>query len=158
MAKQKQATGQITFRCPVAVHEELLEIARILGLDVNGLLNQLVNEIRPSYLAKAKKLAAEQAQARMALDQTEIHAENPLVRQLVALGRKTSEKKRTQALIRFAVKNRKPDDPPVVPTVQFALELLKREKEAHEIQAAYEQMQRELIDLRDETRLDRLQD
>jgi hypothetical protein len=71
MKKKAPYLGHITFRTRPEVHRELLDIARHLGLDLSGLLNQMIQESLPSYLRRATTIAEEQAEAR---SQFELHA------------------------------------------------------------------------------------
>jgi hypothetical protein len=60
--------GQITFRLPPQVHQELLDIARHLNLDLTSLLNLMLGEARPTFLERATEIARRQAQAKKDLE------------------------------------------------------------------------------------------
>ena len=49
MAKPKRATGQVTVRCGVAIHEDLLQIAALLGIDLNALMNEIIRTALPEF-------------------------------------------------------------------------------------------------------------
>src|SRR5437764_7965864 len=112
MGKSRQATGQITLRCPVEVHEELLEIAGHLGIDLTALLNQMINDCRPAYLERARRIAEDHRRARAELDRA-TWGKHPLVQQMLESGRALSGKKRLRAVTEVAVRHRRDGDPPV---------------------------------------------
>ncbi len=52
MAKKKRA-GQITLRVAPEVREKLARIAEVLGVDMNGLLNQIIRLALPAFEIEA---------------------------------------------------------------------------------------------------------
>src|SRR4051794_17211041 len=124
MARPKKATGQLTFRCEVERHEELLQLAAYLGVDMNSLLNLLVKESLPKYLREAQRVEEEYRRARDALDELSIPTDEPVVRQMILEARKVPAERRMPVLHDAASRYRRPGDPPVEETVQYALRLL----------------------------------
>src|SRR5262249_3239377 len=89
MAKKKPLLGQITFRVPSGVHEDLLEVARVLNLDLTARLNQMIAEAMPETLRRASELVKRQRAAREDFDSLALpKAEGPLVLLAVEEGRK----------------------------------------------------------------------
>lgn len=135
MAKTKKpASGHISFRLPLELHEQLLEIASHLGIDLSGLLNLMIQEVVPGYLDKARKIAEKGAKARQALNEISLHTEHPLVRRLVVAGRAKNRMRRREEVIDLAINERKPEDPPLKKVVQYALSLLAQEEADRELE------------------------
>lgn len=49
----EKASGRISLRIPVELHAELGALSQLLGVDVNSLVNLMVRDGLPNYLAKA---------------------------------------------------------------------------------------------------------
>ena len=65
MAKRrKPRLGQLSVRVPVEAHQQLLDVAAVLGSDVSGLVNQIIAEGLPPFVTKATELARRQKAAR----------------------------------------------------------------------------------------------
>jgi hypothetical protein len=57
MAKKREPLlGHVTFRLPEEEHRELLEIARMLGTDLSGLIKQMLAEAKPIFEERAEKV------------------------------------------------------------------------------------------------------
>jgi hypothetical protein len=121
-----KATSQITFRLPSETHSELLEVCGHLGIDMTALLNQIVAESLPGYLDRAREKALRHRQSRAALDEVAVTGEHPLVRELVAFGRRTKAPPNLDKIIEHALLHHKSGDPPVESVVRVALDIVSR--------------------------------
>ncbi len=134
MARPKKATGQITFRCPVGTHEELLEIATVLGVDLNAVLSMMVKQSLPSFRRRARELAqAHAAQARLGSEEVAVPTEEAVVRQMILAARQAPAGQRLEVLRDYAKRFGGPEDPPPDSTVLFALELMDRAAALHQL-------------------------
>jgi len=132
MAKAKRASGQITFRCPVEQHEELLELATIMGVDLNALLNMMLKQSLPSFRKKAKRQAAVHlAHSRLGSDEVAIPTEEPVIRQMIFAARQAPVRDRLQILKDYAQRFSEPGDPSSLETVNYAVELMERATALH---------------------------
>jgi len=132
MARSKRASGQITFRCPVEQHVELLELATILGVDLNALLNMMVKQSLPSFRKKAKKQAAEHLyHARLGSNEVAIPTEEAVIRQMILAARQAPVQDRLQILRDYADRFSEPGDPSGLETVDYAVELMERATALH---------------------------
>src|SRR4051812_11584370 len=112
MAKLKKASGQITFRCPVDMHQDLLEIATVLGVDLNGLLSMMLKKALPSFRKQAKERArAHLNLGRLGTDEVAIPTEEPVVRQMILAARQAPASQRLDVMEDFAKRFSGPDDP-----------------------------------------------
>jgi post-segregation antitoxin (ccd killing protein) len=94
--KRTRPLGQITFRLEEAVHKELLESARILGLDMSGLINQMLAEARAAFVKKVAEAVQKQKERGEVWDALWIWAQvppggEPLVRAAMEAGRRVED-------------------------------------------------------------------
>jgi hypothetical protein len=88
--------GQLTFRMPPEVHQELLYIARAMGLDLSGLLNAMLNEIRPVFLDRATAMFRSLAESQRMFNELALPLIPPdpgLLFQAVEAGRQVHDEK-----------------------------------------------------------------
>jgi hypothetical protein len=137
--KRFKPKGHISFRLPPERHEELLEVAEHLGIDLTSLLNQIIVEVLPSYLDRARELTEERLKARAALDEVVLTAEHPRVRDLIRVGKPLSEHERLLPVLELALRHRQPGDPPLERTVFTALNRLQEEDRLMTIRNAIEE-------------------
>src|SRR4051794_16538318 len=121
MAKPKRATGQLTFRCGVERHEELLRLAAYLAIDMNALLNMLVKQSLPDVLRRAQQVEQAYQAARHALDAIPVPTDESSIIQIILEAREPPSEKRMGVLPDAARRYKQPGDPPVEETVQYAL-------------------------------------
>lgn len=64
-----QTSGRVTLRMPPELHAELVRIAKALGIDTTGLINMMIRDSLPIYMAKANlnRLTMEYAEGRVDL-------------------------------------------------------------------------------------------
>jgi hypothetical protein len=134
MARPKRATGQITFRCSVELHQELLEIATVLGVDLNAVLNMMLKETLPEYRQRAQEQAHQHLQSsRTFAEEVAIPTEDPVVRQLILAARQAPANRRPEVLQDCAERFSGPTDPPPRETVFFALKLKDKAVALHQL-------------------------
>jgi hypothetical protein len=153
MAKAKKPLlGQITFRLPIDVHQELLNIAAPLGLDLSALLNQMLAEIRPAFLQRATEVAQRQAAARRLFEELALPpARGPLVSVAMDAGRPHQGEERMDAMIKAVAPARKPGDPLLGAILAAALEGLEKEQEKQQMEEAIRRWEADAVgDLGDE--------
>src|SRR5665213_4105246 len=98
---KKPQLGQITFRLSPEVHQELIDVARHLGVDLTGLINQMLAESRPAFLRRATELAKQQEEARKEFEKIAFSLpalSGPLLQLAMDVGRPLSEKERFDAM------------------------------------------------------------
>ena len=104
----------------------LLEVAACLGIDLSGLLNQIVAESLPAYLERASQVMERRQKARAALSQVALNADHPRVLELIRVAESVPDPERLPQMIQVALESRNRGDPPVEEIVQAAL------KQVHE--------------------------
>ena len=124
MAKPKRATGQVTVRCGVAIHEDLLQIAALLGIDLNALMNEIVRTALPEFWERAKKVNDRLLAARLTGADMAIPTEELLLKQVILEARKRPDELRMPVLYDAARRYSSPSDPPVEDTVGIAIEIM----------------------------------
>jgi hypothetical protein len=152
MAKgRKPRLGQLSVRVPVEVHQQLLDIAAVLGTDVSAVVNQLIAEGLPSLHTKATELAKRQKAAREDFQAvTYTLPDTPggeyLVKLAMDAGRPIeSQEKQWEAMVSTVMTNMpQASKATVVSLVISALEELRREEEQRQVEQAVEQMMGEL--------------
>ena len=124
MAKPKRATGQVTVRCGVQIHEDLLQIAALLGTDLNALMNEIIRTALPEFWQRAKKVNERLLAARLTGADMAIPTEELLLKQVILEARKRPDELRMPVLFDAARRYSSPADPPVEDTVGAALEIM----------------------------------
>jgi hypothetical protein len=127
MKKEKQRTKQFSVRCPEPLHGELLEIARHIGTDLNGTINQMLLYARPEFLRQAAQRAEAARQARALLDLATVNSEHPTVRGMVSQAHSVPEKGRLRVMVDFGLRHRDREDPPLKSLIEAALAVLDAE-------------------------------
>jgi hypothetical protein len=136
-AEKKRASGHVSFRLPPERHEDLLAVTRAFGIDLTGLLNQMVFESLPAYMAKASRLSEEAARLRTGLDAALFRLDHPLVQEALEAGRHAAFGGRMQAVAAFAAGKRDQlGGAPVERWAGWVLEHLQREDLEREVAAA----------------------
>jgi hypothetical protein len=51
-----QTSGRVTLRMPQDIHGEIVRVAKILGTDATGIVNEMIREMLPAYVAKAQSV------------------------------------------------------------------------------------------------------
>jgi post-segregation antitoxin (ccd killing protein) len=134
MVKPRRASGQITYRCPVELHEELLEIATALGVDLSALMSLMIRQALPSFLTRAKEQAeAHLIQGRLFDEEVAIPTEEAVVRQVILAGRQAPAAQRIAVMQDHAERFGGPGDPPPRETVIYAFELMDRAAALHQL-------------------------
>ena len=124
MAKPKRATGQVTVRCGVAIHEDLLQIAALLGIDLNALMNEIVHTALPEFWQRARQVSERLVAARLSGADMAIPTEELLLKQVILEARKRPDEERMLVLYDAARRYSSPSDPPVEDTVGTAIEIM----------------------------------
>ena len=124
MAKPKRATGQVTVRCGVQIHEDLLQIATLLGIDLNALLNELIRTALPAFWQRAKKVNERLLASRLTGADMAIPTEELLLKQVILEARQRPDELRMPVLYDAARRYSSPSDPPVEDTVGIAIEIM----------------------------------
>lgn len=76
--KFEKASGRISLRIPIALHEQLAGAANGLGVDVNGLINTMLTDSVAKYLSLATERIEQRAEARNQWSQLQANLEkNP---------------------------------------------------------------------------------
>jgi hypothetical protein len=138
MAKsRKPLLGHISFRLSPGRHQELLEIARHLGIDLSSLLNQMIGESLPAFLERATDVVRRQEAARREFNEISIPlsgGDSPLVQVALEAGRDKKGVKRVNAMIAAVGPRLKPKDGSLARIVLKATEVLEKEEEARQIE------------------------
>ena len=124
MAKPKRATGQVTVRCGVQIHEDLLQIATLLGIDLNALLNELIRTALPDFWRRAREVNDRLLASRLTGADMAIPTEELLLKQVILEARKRPDELRMPVLFDAARRYSSPSDPPVEDTVGTAIEIM----------------------------------
>jgi hypothetical protein len=134
---RKSALVHVSFRVPPPLHQELVQIARKLGIDLSSLLNQMVGESLPVFLERATDVAKRQEAARREFDAISFPlsgGDSPLVQVAVDAGRGKKGVKRVNAMIAAVGHRRKPEDGSLAGILLKASEVLEKEEEIRQIE------------------------
>jgi hypothetical protein len=141
---RKPNLGQVSFRLPPNVHQELIDIAGHLGLDLSSLLNEMIAEALPALLKRATVVANQKTAAREQYQRAvqRFQADSPAVRHIVEVGRTFKGNFREMAMRRAAkdVLGRITSDEKmaeIMAALSVAREVLAREDEERELKEWY---------------------
>jgi hypothetical protein len=123
-------SGRITLRVSPRLHEDLADVARGLGTELNELLVRLVEDRLPTYRARALQQELEGALAPPPDDQ------HSLVNLAVVAGRGKEGTKRLDAMAAAVEPRRRPEDGLPGPILAAALRELIKEDEVREMDDA----------------------
>src|SRR6516225_9619087 len=124
MAKPRRATGQVTVRCGVQIHEDLLQIATLLGIDLNALLNELIRTALPAFWQRARQVNERLLAARLSGTEMAIPTDELLLKQIILEDRQRPDEERMLVLFDAAKRHSSPSDPPVEDTVGTAIQIM----------------------------------
>ncbi|HVK16576.1 MAG TPA: hypothetical protein VM533_06480 [Fimbriiglobus sp.] len=128
MAKPKRATGQITVRCGVESHQQLLDIAAALGADLTGLVNQMIRESLPRYAKRAEEENARLVATRLSGEKLHVPTNEPVIVQMFLAARKEPDHRQAGVMEEVARRFQQPGDPPLGETVRFATTLMEKQE------------------------------
>jgi hypothetical protein len=136
---KKPLLGQVTFRLPPEVHQEIIDVARTLGVDLSSLITQMLAEVRPAFLRRATDLAKRQEAARKDFEEIAFSLpalSGPLLQLAMDAGRPLAGAKRTNAMIEAVAEARRKKDPPLIAIVSAASAALENEETRKQIEQA----------------------